>query len=116
MHKLQSQLSDDFCSAAESCCIPAPAGSPLKGIATAENKRNAAAQVTFLSSLLQNTPLPERTAMVCSGSAIPFSKSQIHYNQGRGEDLRGVSAGQTAGTLEAKALDLESHLCQWEMA
>lgn len=114
VHKLQSQVSDDFCSAAGSCRIPAPAGSPLKGIATAENKRNAAAQVTFLSSLLQNTPLPERKAMVPSGSATPFSKSQNHSNQGWGK-TRSVNAEQTVGALETETLDLESHLCQWEM-
>lgn len=74
-HKLQSQLSDDFCSAAGSCCISAPAGRSLKGIATAENKRNAAAQVTFLSPLLQNT-LPERTAMV-SASVFKFTITKV---------------------------------------
>lgn len=54
--------------------------------------------------------------MVRSGSATPFSKSpQIHNNQGCGEEFRGVSEEQTVGTLEAEALDLESHLCQWEI-
>jgi len=115
VHKLQSQLSKDLCSAAASCRIPAPPAAPVKGTATAENNRNAVAQVTVLSLPLQNNPLPERKAMACSGSTAPFSKPlQIHNNQGYWGELRGVSAEQTVDPLEVEGLGLESHLCQWE--
>ena len=115
VHKLQSQLSHDLCSAAGSCHIPAPLQPPSRAlqqlrITGMQRLRSPFSHPLFKILLLQKgKQWFVLVALHHSASLLKLTRIKVV-----GGEFRGVSTEQTVDPLDVEGLGLESHLCQWE--